>query len=187
LTVAQMLNVEIALVPGATLLSDLPVMTFGAVLCAAAFAFASYAPLRSLVPIGLIGGMGEVVFYVTELQGFGRAWAAALGAVAIGVVSYAVAGRVRVPPLIVVVSAVVPLLPGLSIYRSLSLMAAGDSTGILSMATAAAIAIALASGVILGEYVAQPLKREARRLEDRLSGPRLVGPLRARAVKKQRV
>jgi uncharacterized membrane protein YjjP (DUF1212 family) len=187
LTVAQMLNVEIALVPGATLLSDLPVMTFGAVLCAAAFAFASYAPLRSLVPIGLIGGMGEVVFYVTELQGFGRAWAAALGAVAIGVVSYAVAGRVRVPPLVVVVSAVVPLLPGLSIYRSLSLMAAGDSTGILSMATAAAIAIALASGVILGEYVAQPLKREARRLEDRLSGPRLVGPLRARAVKKQRV
>jgi hypothetical protein len=51
---------------------------------------------------------------------------------------------------------------------------------------AAAIAIALASGVILGEYVAQPLNREARRLEQRLSGPRLVGPLRARAVKKRR-
>jgi hypothetical protein len=35
--------------------------------------------------------------------------------------------------------------------------------------------------VIFGEYVAQPLKREARRLETRLAGPRLVGPLRARA------
>ena len=41
------------------------------------------------------------------------------------------------------------------------------------------VAIALASGVILGEYVAQPLKREARRLESRLAGPRLVGPYRA--------
>jgi uncharacterized membrane protein YjjB (DUF3815 family) len=152
-------------------------MTFGAALCAAAFAFASYAPLRSLLPIGLIGAMGEVLFYFTEVQGFGRAWSAAVAAVAIGVVSYAVAGRVRVPPLVIVVSAIVPLLPGLSIYRALSLMAAGDPFGILSMATAAAI----------GEYIAQPLKREVRRLEDRLSGPRLVGPLRARAVKKQKV
>jgi hypothetical protein len=40
--------------------------------------------------------------------------------------------------------------------------------------------------VILGEYIAQPLKREARRLEDRLAGPRLVGPLRARSVKRQK-
>jgi len=54
------------------------------------------------------------------------------------------------------------------------------SAGLLAMVTAAAIALALAAGVILGEYVAQPLKREARRLESRLSGPRLVGPLRGR-------
>ena len=31
-----------------------------------------------------------------------------------------VAGRLRVPPLVVVVSAVVPMLPGLSIYRGLT-------------------------------------------------------------------
>ena len=52
--------------------------------------------------------------------------------------------------------------------------------------SAVGIAIALASGVFLGEYAAQPLRREARRLEQRLAGPRLVGPLRARAVRKQR-
>jgi uncharacterized membrane protein YjjP (DUF1212 family) len=187
LTVAQMMNVPIALDPGAAGFSDLPLVTFGAGLCAGAFAFASYAPYRALLPIALIGALGEVVFYLMDIQGFGRAWAAALSAIAIGVVSYSVAGRVRVPPLVVVVSAIVPLLPGLSIYRALSEMAAGDTAGILSMATAAAIAIALASGVILGEYVAQPLKREVRRLEDRLSGPRLVGPLRARAVKREKV
>ena len=38
--------------------------------------------------------------------------------------------------------------------------------------------------MILGEYVAQPLRREARRMERRLSGPRLVGPLRARAARR---
>jgi uncharacterized membrane protein YjjB (DUF3815 family) len=105
--------------------------------------------------------------------------------VLIGVTSYSLSRMVRVPPLVVVVSAIVPLLPGLAIYRGLSLLAAGGN-GILSLMAAAAIAIALASGVILGEYVAQPLHREARRLEHRLAGPRLVGPLRARAVKKRK-
>ena len=55
------------------------------------------------------------------------------------------------------------------------------------MINAAAIAIALASGVIFGEYLAQPLKREARELEGRLSGPRLVGPLRVRSVRRRTV
>ena len=41
-----------------------------------------------------------------------------------------------------------------------------------------ATALALAAGVILGQYLAQPLKREAHRLETRLSGPRMVGPFR---------
>jgi len=184
LTVANMLHVPIALTPGAAGWSQLPVMAFGSGLSAAAFAFACYAPKRSLFPIGLIGAAGELVYAGMSVPGFGQAWASAGAAVAIGVVSYSVAGRVRVPPLVVVVSAIVPLLPGLSIYRGLSLMSSGDSYGVLAMVTAAGIAISLASGVILGEFIAQPLKREARRLESRLAGPRLVGPVRARAVKR---
>jgi uncharacterized membrane protein YjjB (DUF3815 family) len=150
-------------------------MSLGAALAAAAFAFASYAPLRSLAPIAVIGAVAETVFSLGQDRGLGVAWASALAAMLIGLVSYSVAGRVRVPALVVVVSAIVPLLPGLSIYRGLSLLSAGPTegdTGLLSITTAAAIAIALASGVIFGEYLAQPLKREARRLENRLSGPR---------------
>ena len=50
------------------------------------------------------------------------------------------------------------------------------------MVTAAAIAIALSSGAILGEYLAQPIRREARRLESKLAGPRLVGPHTVRGI-----
>lgn len=186
LTVGAMLDVDLtSLQPGAAGWQALPVVTFGAGLCAAAFAFASYAPFRSLLPIAVIAAGGEAVWYLLYVQDAGPAWSAASAAILIGVVSYSVAGRVRVPPLVVVVPAIVPLLPGLSIYRALSLMSVGDSYGIVALVTAAGIAIALASGVILGEYIAQPLRREARRLEDRLAGPRLVGPLRARAVKRQ--
>ena len=185
LTVGQLLGVDLGrLDPGATALSNLPVMLLGAAIAAAAFAFSSYAPLRSLVPIALIAAVAEAVFLVARDRGVGIAWSSATAAVLIGLVSYSVSGRIRVPPLVVVVSAIVPLLPGLSIYRGLSLLSGGGN-GILSIITAAAIAIALASGVIFGEYVAQPLKREARRLESRLSGPRLVGPLRARSPRRR--
>jgi len=72
-----------------------------------------------------------------------------------------VATRIAVPPLVVVVAAIVPLLPGLSIYRGMTLLASDDLLGLVALITAVSTAIALSSGVILGEYVAQPLRREA--------------------------
>jgi uncharacterized membrane protein YjjP (DUF1212 family) len=187
LTVGKILEVDLGrLEPGAAGWQSLPIMMFGAGLAAAAFAFSAYAPLRSLLPIAVIASGGEAIWYFMYVQDLGPAWGAGGASVMVGVVSYAVASRIRVPPLVIVVPAVVPLLPGLSIYRGLALMSQGDSYGIIALATAAAIAIAIASGVILGEYAAQPLKREARRLEDRLAGPRLVGPLRARSVRRER-
>ena len=169
--------------PGAAALSDASLMTFGAAIAAAAFAFASYAPLRALVPVALVGGFGTMVYLAVLSLELGEGWAAAWAAITIGVVTHAVAGRIRVPPLVVVVPAVVPLLPGLAIYRGLALLAEGQS-GMLHLAGAGVTAVALASGVILGQYAAQPLKREARRLETRLSGPRLVGPLRAKVARR---
>jgi uncharacterized membrane protein YjjP (DUF1212 family) len=185
LTVGRMLGVNLGrLDPGSTSLSDLPVMAVGAAITAGAFAFAAYAPPRSLAPIAVIGAVAQIVFYVSQDRGLGVAWSSALAAVLVGLVSYSVAAGVRVPPLVIVVSSIVPLLPGLWIYRGLYLLSEGGN-GLLSIINAAAIAIALASGVIFGEYLAQPLKREARRLESRLSGPRLVGPLRSRAGRRR--
>jgi uncharacterized membrane protein YjjP (DUF1212 family) len=181
LTVGDMLGIDLGRVrPGAAGLAEASLITFGAAVSSAAFAFSGYAPLRALVPVAAVASVGSGVFLLAGSLDLGSAWSSAAAAVAIGVISYSVAGRVRVPPLVVVVPAIVPLLPGLAIYRGLALLGEGQD-GALHIASAAATAIALASGVILGQYLAQPLKREARRLETRLAGPRLVGPLRARA------
>lgn len=163
----------------------------GGGIAAASFAFASYAPWRTLLPVGVLGGIGIAATEAVAQAGFGRTWAVGVSAFVIGLFGYTVGRRFRVPPLVVVVSAVVPLLPGLSIYHGLFLLGEEGgqqvADGLLAMATAASIAIALAAGVILGEYVAQPVVREARRVEQRLSGPRLVGitrhPRRRRSVR----
>src|SRR4051794_3476993 len=166
-----------SLKPGAEGLAAVGVTVVGAALAAAAFAFASYAPLRSLVAVALVAALGQAVLLAVDSSDIGRTWASAAAAITIGAVCYLVAGLFRVPPLVVVVPAIVPLLPGLDIYRGLALMAEGKD-GVLQLASALAIALALAAGVILGQYLAQPLKREARRLETRLSGPRMIGPFR---------
>jgi uncharacterized membrane protein YjjP (DUF1212 family) len=187
LSLARALGVEFGhLDPGALALSDLPLMALGGGVTAAAYAFSSYTPYRALLPIALIAAAATSVYHLVYEQALGIAWASSAGALLVGLVSYSVAGRVRVPALIVVVSAIVPMLPGLSIYRGLSLLAEGGAGGLLSMVNAGAIAIALSSGVFLGEYVAQPLKREARRLESKLAGPRLVGPLHAKTERRRR-
>jgi uncharacterized membrane protein YjjP (DUF1212 family) len=195
ISVADGVGLELGqLVPGAYGISDLPGVLGGAAVAAAAFSVASYAPRRAVLPVALVTAVASGISQAVTVAGFGRAAAAGAAAFFIGLVAYAVAGRVRVPPLVVAVPAIVPFLPGLSIYRGLTFLADGGffvSQGILALMTAISVAIALASGVILGEYVAQPLKREARKLESRLSGPRLVGPFRAmtraerRALRKQ--
>jgi uncharacterized membrane protein YjjP (DUF1212 family) len=186
LAVADKGGFDLALRPFTVEWNDLPAALIGSALTAGAFAFASYAPVRALVPVAAVGVLGQLVYRFMVVEDFGFAWASAVAAVSIGVAAYTLAGRFRVPSLVVVVSGITPLLPGLSIYKGISLMAAGGNEGLLSLATALAIALALASGVILGEYIAQPLKREARRLELRLAGPRLVGPWRPRSPQRVR-
>jgi uncharacterized membrane protein YjjP (DUF1212 family) len=152
-----------------------PLVLAGAVVAACAFAFTCYAPVRALPAIGMSTLLGHLVFLSMQDPEASMPWAAACAAVTIGLVSYAIAGRVGVPPLVVVVPSLVPMLPGLLIFRGLSYMSDGQTQGILQLTAAAATTIALAAGVILGEYVSQPLKRNVRRLEGRLAGPRMVG------------
>ncbi|GAB2980627.1 threonine/serine exporter family protein [Nocardioides montaniterrae] len=185
LSVASAVGLDLPpLVPARTDLTGIGVGALGAGIGAAAFGFATYAALRTLLPIALLGGGALAISDAITLHDFAVPWATAVAAFAVGLVSFAVSGRLKVPPLVVVVPAVVPMLPGLSIYKGLALLGASQdphaAQGLLAMVTAASIAIALAAGVILGEYVAQPVAREARRVEQRLAGPRLVGLTRVR-------
>jgi uncharacterized membrane protein YjjP (DUF1212 family) len=170
------------LVPGQTGIAGLGTHVLGAAVAASAFAFASYSPKRALAPIAVVAALAMLISRSIEAPGITGTWAVAFAALFVGLVGYTVASRLKVPPLIVVVSAVTPLLPGISIYKGLSLVSEGvrrdTSLGVVAIISAASVALALAAGVILGQYLAQPLDRVNARREFRLAGPRLVGPLR---------
>ena len=172
--------------PGAYALADAPFMVVGGAVAAAAYAFAAYAPNRALAPIGAVAAVAIGLYAVAYDRGLGIAWSSAVAALLLGLMAFPVAARTRIPTLVVVAAGITPFLPGLSIYRGLTLLATDSSKALVAMVTAAAIAIALSSGAILGEYLAQPIRREARRLESKLAGPRLVGPHSVSGLRRRR-
>lgn len=178
LAVTRALGMTIFVEPGQSGFAQLIGVVIGAAITSAAFAYTSLAPLRSLWATALIAALAATAYFVTAQAGFSRPGVAFVGAFVAGLGCFPLARMTRVPPLVLIVSAIVPLLPGLTILRALSQLSQNNLQGLLSLFTAAAVALALAAGAILGEYIAQPLERESRRLEDRLRGPRLVGPLR---------
>ena len=113
------------------------------------------------------------------LAGAGPIAASAVAATVIGFAGGLLSRRLRIPPLVIAVSGIVPLLPGLTTYRGA--VRAGRRAQLHRPVHADgrdAVALALAAGVVLGEYLAQPVRYGLGRLERRLSGPRLAGPLR---------
>jgi threonine/serine exporter ThrE len=64
-------------------------------LAAAAYAFASYAPYRALLPIAVIAGGATAVELFAYERNIGIAWASALAALVIGVLSFFAANRVH--------------------------------------------------------------------------------------------
>ncbi|HET8664253.1 MAG TPA: threonine/serine exporter family protein [Nocardioides sp.] len=187
LRVADVIGVDLGrLNPGAYALADAPLMVIGGAIAAAAYAFAAYAPDRALLPIGAVAAVAVALYAGAYDRGLGIAWSSALAALLLGLVAYPVAARTRIPTLVVVAAGITPFLPGLSIYRGLTLLSTDSSKALVAMVTAAAIAIALSSGAILGEYLAQPIRREARRLESKLAGPRMVGPHLGAGLRRRR-
>ncbi|MGH3632360.1 MAG: threonine/serine ThrE exporter family protein [Sciscionella sp.] len=144
------------------------------------FALASYATVRTILVASLAGALGAAVYRSLQLAGLGPITSAGVAAAVVGFAGGTLARRLRIPPVILAVSGLTPLLPGLSTYRALyDLAVTHSSRGLAELTTAIAIALALGAGVVLGEYLAQPVRTGLGRLERRFAGPRLAGPLRA--------
>lgn len=163
-------------IPAQTAL-NLPVVTLAGAATAAFFALASYSWIRPLLVAAVAGAVGAGVYGALGLVGMNAIGASAVAAAIVGFGGGVVSRRLKVTPLVVAVSGITPLLPGLSTYRGLYELGVAPVGEITTLMKAIAIGLALAAGVVLGEYLAQPVRTKLGKLERRFAGPRLAGPL----------
>jgi uncharacterized membrane protein YjjP (DUF1212 family) len=142
---------------GATVLS-FGISAGSAAAAAAMFALASYAPVRSLISAALAGGIGWSVYgALARFAEFGPVLATGVAAVVVGIATGIARRGSGVHSHVIILSGIVPLLPGLTAYRGFYQLAQQEVVyGLVSTVLALAIGLALAAGVALGDFVARP-------------------------------
>jgi uncharacterized membrane protein YjjP (DUF1212 family) len=179
LKIAVLLGLERTPLPevGSSSPQQLPIVVLGGAGAAACFALASYSTMRSMLVAATAGGIGAAVYGGLMLARLDAVGASAIAATLVGFCGGVLARRLKITPLVVAVSGITPLLPGLSTYRGLYRLGVEPGGNVTTLMTAVAVGLALAAGVVLGEYLAQPVRTGLGRLERKLAGPRMAGPL----------
>ena len=163
LAIAHRAGVSMQLTAEAHLSTNTVVQVLAAMVVSGAFAVSAYAGPRAVAYSTVTGGLGWLAYLGGSGVGMGTAPASSLAALTAGFLSQLVASRLRVPALALSMAAIVPLLPGLAVYRGLfeivqSTPAAGPTTGLTTLLGAAGVGMGLAAGVSMGTFLARPLR-----------------------------
>jgi uncharacterized membrane protein YjjB (DUF3815 family) len=137
---------------------------------AGSWALASYARSRAVGVATMAGALSWTTFSVAGVLGAGPAVASATAAVVVGFCGEALTNRLRIPPLLVAVCGILPLLPGLAIYRGLFVIVVESDLagGLDALVGAAGIGLGLAAGVSLGKHFGRPVGGRRDRFDRRV-------------------
>lgn len=121
--------------------------------------------------------MGWLAFATATAATLEQAAASAVAASCVGALAYAVHHRLRVPELAISTAAIVPLLPGLAVYRAIFLVMTPSrqlaDVALVEMLAAISVGLGLAAGLSIGGYAARRrfgLDRSAMRARRRSVG-----------------
>ncbi len=137
------------------------VRSLGGVFAAAGFALAVYAEVPAIIATAATAFFGGFTYYAFLIPfGSGRLFATAVCAVMVGLAGGLIARRYLIAPLITEVAGVTPFLPGSGVYRGMYALL-NDQTvlGLNNIFLAVSTCMALAGGVVLGEWIARRIRR----------------------------
>ncbi len=142
------------------------VAVIGAAFSGLCLMLAGYAPWRSIVNATVASGLAEALLIGLGSLGFGQVVAAGLAAIGVGLGATLVSIRRGAPALVIATAGITPMLPGLAVFRAVYAFAVDGrfDNGLGQMLAAAATAVALGSGVVMGEFLGSPLRVGAGRL-----------------------
>ncbi|MCV7106698.1 threonine/serine ThrE exporter family protein [Mycolicibacterium chitae] len=151
------------------------IAVLGASLAGVCLTLAYYAPLRSVVTAGMAAGTAELVLIGLGNVQFGQVLATGVAAIGVGLLATLVSIRRQAPALVTATAGITPMLPGLAIFRAVFNFAVEEkfNAGLAQLLAAAAVALAIGAGVVMGELLGSPLRYRAGRVGDfvRIEGP----------------
>ena len=131
---------------------------------AAASAATSRSPISMFWSAALAGAVGVALLRVMASVSHSEGAATAVAAAGTGLLAELLARPLRVPPVLIVAPGIIPLLPGLTLYRGLLEYSQGHTnSGTADLVEAITLALALAAGVLFGELLTPPVARNAAR------------------------
>ncbi|MCE3276319.1 MAG: threonine/serine exporter family protein [Propionibacteriaceae bacterium] len=150
----------------------------GATVISAAFALSAYAGVVTVVLSGLMGALGWAGYLGMATSGFGEVSANAAGALLAACVATIIARRFQTPGFALIAAAILPLVPGLSLFTGL-LQAVGTlaqprnlAASSVTLLQALGVAVGIAGGATLGTYLGRPVKEQLRRIRNLPRPPR---------------
>jgi uncharacterized membrane protein YjjP (DUF1212 family) len=177
LQVGVALDHPIAVSTEALTLGPVVAQFIGAAVISAAFALSAYSGWVTVVLAGLMGALGWAGYLGMVSLGFEEVTANTAGALLAAFVATIIARRFRTPNFALITAAILPLVPGLSLFTGLlqavgTLGQPGDlaASGV-TLLQALGVAVGIAAGATLGTYLGRPVKEQLRRIRN-LPSPR---------------
>lgn len=138
----------------------------GATLAGACLTIASYAQLRSVLTAAAAAGVAETVLLALATADIGQVVATGTAAVGVGLLATLISLRSHAPALVTATAGITPMLPGMAVFRAVFYFAVDQdfTAGMAQALAAAATALAIGAGVVLGELLGSPLRYRAGRL-----------------------
>lgn len=161
---ARSIGVGFALSNSPPTFGAVPVQVLGAVLIAVAVAVWNGASARAVLVSALLGGIAWAGYVLSLALGLGPQLGSGIGALIASFAGILIGRRMHVPSIAVTTAAIVPLVPGSTVFRGLLELAESQGTpegltrGIAELTGAGAIGIALAAGASLGLFLGAPVR-----------------------------
>jgi uncharacterized membrane protein YjjP (DUF1212 family) len=147
---------------------SVPMYMLAGAIGAAAAAIAGYAARRAAVAAGIAGATASLLFFGLQLIDANHIVSSFVAAAATGLVGTLLAPRLRVTPLVIIMAGIVPLVPGLTLFRGFVQLVNGQPTAGGSLGMAAGLALALGAGAVLGPLLAPSVQSELTRHRPRI-------------------
>lgn len=185
LYLASKFGITLATTPDRLSISTAAHHYIGAFILAGSFALGRQARPISVLGAALAGALSLYVMGIMSGLGLGLIPSSGIAAVVVGLAATLLTNWFRIPSIVVLDAGIIPLVPGLTLYSSVSYLAqsvpnsSDFDLGLGLLVRAILIAVTVAAGATVGNIIGRPAQRRLIHIQNQL--PRYYRPTRKKS------